>query len=55
MFVEITQNVVDPPDANHAALSHAPGEHFQKFFPGDCSPFDEACEHAEVTQHGWID
>jgi hypothetical protein len=55
MFVEITQNVVDPPGARHAALSHASGEHFQEFFHENSSAFDEACEHAQIFQHGPID
>ncbi len=55
MFVEITQNVVDPPGARHAALSHASGEHSQEFFHENPSAFDEACDHAQIFQHGRID
>lgn len=54
MFVEIIQNVVDPPGARHAALSHTSGEHSQNLLLGDLSPVDEACEHAEIAQHGPI-
>jgi hypothetical protein len=55
MFVEIIQNVVDPAGAIHAALSHASGEHFHEFFHENSSAFDEACNHAQIFQHGRID
>ncbi len=55
MSVEIIQNVVDPAGAIHAALSHDPRKHLKKFFHGDPSALNEADDHAQIFQHGWID
>ena len=55
MFVEIIQNVVDHAGAIHAALSHNPRKHFEKFFHGDPPALNEAYDHAQIFQHGRID
>lgn len=50
-LIQILKNVIDSSAANHAVLSHRPGQHLQNLADTHSPAFDQARYHLHITNH----
>jgi hypothetical protein len=51
VFVQDTDNVVDPPLSREAVLSQSAAEKLDDFISAEAATLDQACDHTDVADH----
>lgn len=51
MFVQILQNIINPAAADHAVLSHRPGQHLQNLIRAHPPALDQTRDHPQIAHH----